>query len=482
MPILFSILIWYFSQLFNFQTLFKNLSSISAIKFILLSSLFVSILSILLTTCLFFQHFYEYSIYLLYSSMFEELSFIDEEINVFTVYNLKFSLDGFGLLILILAYIVGYISLLCLDTRLYWKNIKFMFICNLIILFVIVFVSTNDLISFFIAYEGLLIPSFLIVFFVSPTRRALQASLYFLIWTQIGSFLVLCAVAYIIFVKSTVFFHDLYDIVFSVKEIYFIYFLLFFGFGFKIPIWPFHHWLTKTHVEAPAGFSIYLSGFLVKSAIFGFYKLSNFLGGEIDTTFFSMFAFLGVVDASFKMWGQTDLKKLIAFSTVQEMSMIYLVFTWGDVFAIYGGLLFCVTHAFLSALFFYLVDCVQRRYNSRSIIEINGIFQTTPNLALAILFSCVLYAGLPGTLKFITEFYILSGMIETAPYLTILIVFVVNFIGLIGFSKCWFNLVFGLPNPKQIKIFSDLTIKETLIIFICFYLFISIGSFLSFLL
>jgi NADH:ubiquinone oxidoreductase subunit 4 (subunit M) len=84
--------------------------------------------------------------------------------------------------------------------------------------------------------------------------------------------------------------------------------------------------LTKTHVEAPAGFSMYLSGFLVKSAIFGFYKISNVLGGEISTYFFSTICIMGVVDASLKMWSQTDLKKLVAYGTIQEMNLIYLIF------------------------------------------------------------------------------------------------------------------------------------------------------------
>lgn len=77
--------------------------------------------------------------------------------------------------------------------------------------------------------------------------------------------------------------------------------LLFVGFGFKIPIWPFHYWLTKVHVEAPSGFSIYLSGFLVKTALFGLFKLSNLLFHELNTEPFIFIAFLGAIDASLKM-------------------------------------------------------------------------------------------------------------------------------------------------------------------------------------
>ena len=320
------------------------------------------------------------------------------------------------------------------------------------------------------------------VYYVSPYRKAIQAYLYFLIWTQFGSFLVLCAVVYIVYTTNMFYFNQLRNHTFTINEIYFLYFCLFFGFGFKIPIWPFHHWLTKTHVEAPSGFSIFLSGFLVKSAVFGFYKLSNLLGGEIDTVFFSFFAFMGVLDASYKMWAQTDLKKLVAYGTIQEMSMIYLVLCWGDSFATYGSLMFCITHSFLSALLFYLVDCIQRRYRSRSIVQINGLLNTNPNLAITILFTCIVYSGLPGTMKFITEFYILSGLMESTPYTIVFLVFGVNYIGVLGFCKAWFNVVFGMSTNKNLPVHGDLNFKEFFIIFFCYLNFFFFGSLVDLLL
>jgi formate hydrogenlyase subunit 3/multisubunit Na+/H+ antiporter MnhD subunit len=83
--------------------------------------------------------------------------------------------------------------------------------------------------------------------------------------------------------------------------------------------------LTKTHVEASAGFSMYLSGFLVKTALYGFYKYTSIIGLHINTTIFIVITFIGVVDASIKMFSQFDLKKLVAFCTIQEMNMIYLM-------------------------------------------------------------------------------------------------------------------------------------------------------------
>jgi NADH:ubiquinone oxidoreductase subunit 4 (subunit M) len=117
------------------------------------------------------------------------------------------------------------------------------------------------------------------------------------------------------------------------------------------------------------------------------------------------------------------------------MNLIYLTFCWGDSYAILGGIIFTVTHALLSALMFFIVDCVYRRFHTRSILEVNGILHITPNLGLAILFMLIFFSGLPGTIKFISEFYIFSGLLEFSPTTCFFLMFVANVLGLIGFSK-----------------------------------------------
>jgi NADH:ubiquinone oxidoreductase subunit 4 (subunit M) len=473
----FSVLFWYFSQTSNFQSFFRNVSVLGLIKINLLVSMLVVCVTSFLLTWLYYIYQHTFNNYIIYFNTLDNLYFFDIfKINVCYDFFIHFNLDGFGLVLLNLALFVGFIALLSLDTRFYWKNVKFIFLCNVLLIVVFIFALVNDIVTFFLMYESLLIPSFLLVYYVTPYRKGVQASIYFLIWTQLGSFLVLCGVGYIVYATGLVYFSHIKAFTFTFYEIYFLYFCFFFGFGFKIPIWPFHHWLTKTHVEAPSGFSIFLSGFLVKSAVFGFYKLSNLLGGEIDTTFFSLFAFMGALDASYKMWAQTDLKKLVAYGTIQEMSMVYLVLCWGDSFATYGSLIFCITHSFLSALLFYLVDCVQRRYRTRSIVQLNGVLLTNPNLGIVILITCLVYAGLPGTMKFITEFYILSGLVEALPYSIILLIFSVNYVGTIGFCKIWFNVVFGMSTDKHVVTQGDLSFKEIFIIFFCFINFFFFGQ------
>lgn len=460
-----TLVIFYFSQNKSYQILVKENSAFSLVKYLLIFEL------IILFLC---------NLIILYCYMTalktSQASFVFEGCIVnlyctyivpFNLFSLSLSLDFVGLLFSNLAFFVGLISFLSLDTRFYYNNIKFIFVCNVLVIAIVFFTITNDFFFFFLMYELLLLPSFLFVYFISPGKQAIQASIYFVIWTQIGSFLVLLAIAYLLNLLGGSSFNLLRNFTFTSTELSVLMFLLFFGFGFKVPIWPFHYWITKTHVEAPTGFSIFLSGFLVKSAIYGFYKYTTSIGGSIDTTFFSIFAIMGIVDASIKMWGQTDLKKLVAYATIQEMGIIYLVFCWGDIIMIYGGVLFCITHAFLSSMFFFFVDCVNRRYNTRNIVEINGILHITPNLGVAILLGCILFSGLPGTMKFISELYIFSGLLELAPLSTLIIIFSANFLGIVGFSKVWFNAVFGLTPLKGSHLPKDLSFKEIYILGLC---------------
>lgn len=468
-------IIFYGSKLLNLQ-FFNNFGSTPIIKFFIIIYFLIS----------FSLHIYTFYIYIIFSKTLITYNLYNKFmlfpifniwfdvswLNIFSNYliDINFSFDFFGYILLTLAYLTGIFSLLALDTRLYWKNFKFIFSFNVFLVIVFFYTTITNVFFFLLLYELLLLPSFLLVYFVSPSRRALQASLYFVIWTQIGSFLVICAVAYLLLVSGGYDFFLLKNFNFNYYETWILYLLFFFGFGFKVPIWPFHYWLTKTHVEAPAGFSMYLSGFLVKSALYGFYKFTNILGSEIDTFFFSAICIIGVIDSSLKMWGQTDLKKLVAYGTIQEMNLIFLVFCWGDSYGLIGGFFFCFMHAILSTLMFFLVDCVQKRFHSRSVVELSGLLHITPNLALAILFMCIFYSGVPGTLKFTVEFYIFNGLFDASPFLCNILMLSANVLGLIGFSKCWFNVVFGSINSKISFLPIDLNFKELGIISNCFIL------------
>jgi NADH:ubiquinone oxidoreductase subunit 4 (subunit M) len=230
-------------------------------------------------------------------------------------------------------------------------------------------------------------------------------------------------------------------------------------------------------VEAPSGFSIYLSGFLVKTALYGFFKVTNLFCFEGLTLLYAVIAIVGTVDASLKMWGQSDLKKMVAYCTVQEMNMIFLLFLLGDSNCTTCGALFSIAHAFLSALMFFLVDCIYRRFHTRSVFAIQGLLSLTPNLAMAIFIMCVLYAGLPGTVKFTCELGLLMALSEGGLTPVMIILFFANIIGLVGFSKSWFNVIFGLPSKELNRPVADLSLKEAMIIIYIILCFVLLNGF-----
>jgi hypothetical protein len=170
-------LIYFFSYINQFQNLIKHDTIYNLIKIILTLSLGLSYVTFIFFLYYFFIYYTSISSYSIFNS-FQLIPTI--YINLFLVY-FEFSVDFFGLILLFLGYFVGILSLLALDNRIFWKNIKYLFSLNVFIIVVYFYVFSTNLLLFFLFYEFLLIPSFLIVYFVSPSRRAIQASLYFLI-------------------------------------------------------------------------------------------------------------------------------------------------------------------------------------------------------------------------------------------------------------------------------------------------------------
>ena len=378
------------------------------------------------------------------------------------------------------AFTVGFLCLIVLTPRISSDNeyLGIIFLFFLLVVFILCF--TTNVFVWLIMYECLLLPSFYVVYTASSARRSVQASLYFIIFTQIGSFIVVCVVLYLVHISSSVYFFDIAKTSFTFSERFFLYFFLFIGFGIKIPIWPFHYWLTKTHVEASAGFSMYLSGFLVKIAALGFYKFSLLLNGNINTSLYLAICVVGIIDASLKLFSQTDLKKIVAYCTILEMNLIFLGIIWGNTYILMGSLYFIFTHAFLSSLMFFLVDCLQKRYNTRNVTSLCGVMHTTPNLAVAIFLMIVIFSGIPGTMKFVSEITIFSALNQFSPFLCFFLILVVNFLGMVGFCKSWFNILFGMSTRFADSNINDLTIFEILIIFFCMF-FLVFSTFFIFL-
>ena len=165
------------------------------------------------------------------------------------------------------------------------------------------------------------------------------------------------------------------------------------------------------------------------------------------------------------------MKKLVAYCTVQEMNIILLNFFFGFNLNIYFIFTFILTHTLLSTIFFFIVDLLYKRFNTRLTYNIKGLFKSQIGLTIHIIFAVLLYNGFPISLKFIVEVLFLLNFMNINFVMFIFIIFICNFFGSIGFVKVWFNIIFGdLIFKKNIY---DLNIFENFVLFISYFLLIA---------
>ena len=393
--------------------------------------------------------------------------FYNYEYNEENKFNYNENIDFFGQILVILASIIGVLSILTIDSRIRIDRINFLIIFLYFDLIIWFFIKSESFIEFFIYYEFLLLPSFLIIYLLGYSRRTINSSIYFLIWTQIGSLIVLISILILKFVLNTDNFtlSEYYIKSQNLSTYYFICAIgILLGFGVKIPFWPFHYWITKTHVESPSGFSIYLSGFLVKTAIFGIYKFLPIINYNINLYPFLLFIIIGFLDSSVKFFTQTDIKKLVAYCTIQEMNFISFIFIFTSIDNFNIGILFIITHGLLSSLLFFIVDCVYRRLYTRSTIKSQGLISNCSSIGVSIILTQLIYIGLPGSAKFIIELNFITSFIITYT-LTIFYFILINLVSIFGFSKNLFNLIFGNNYILQANKIFDLTYLENSIIY-----------------
>lgn len=336
--------------------------------------------------------------------------------------------------------ICGLLVFLFSDVKLFFsKYLNVLFLISFI-LSIWLFINENKPLNLFLIYELFLLPSFLLVYRLSPNRRSIIASIYFLTWTQFGSLLVLIGLIWIFSIQGEFDFNSN-----LLVSNFGPFWLIFLGFGIKIPMWPFYYWLTKTHVEASSFFSMYLSGFLVKTAVFLFIKFYSFINITFYINFFLILFIIGIIDSSIKMWHQTDLKKLIAYTTVQEMNFLCIPILWNDQFGELLVATFISTHCLLSCIFFFFIDVISKRFNTRVSSQITGLVHIMPTFTLIIFISWILFSGLPYTIKFLLEIGIFSILYSNNFILAIFCLLIMNVVGIIGFTKNIFNSLFGSP-------------------------------------
>lgn len=410
----------------------------------------------------FFFNFYKYlNTWFIFSFLF--ITLISLFYNYFVFYNLNNYLSSFYFKNIMFDFKIYYFSffyifflitavslIYCLSYN-YSELNSFLLFINIIFLAGLGLAYTNSLVLFFVYYECLLLPSFVILYKFSKTRRSVEAAFLMFFWTQFGAICLIFIFFYIFFLTNSVLFSNLYFFKFTEFEINFIFFFLLMGFGVKLPIWPFYEWLPKAHVEASTNFSIFLSGVLVKFAFFGFFKLLICLESEPTFFFLYPYLFIGLFDSITKIFYQIDIKKLIAFCTVAEMHWLLIAVTSGQTMLWVSGFAMFISHAIISTNSFLMVDSIARRFKTRLITEIWGLNFICPKLFLLIFSNCIVFLGFPGSLFFISEFLFFSFLFDLFPFFCLILMVLLYFFLATFFMKIWMNVLFSsVPHYKNI--------------------------------
>ena len=392
-----------------------------------------------------------------------------------TTYSFDFYFNEPILIIYPFFFTLGLVLCISLLLSLSYNRLEFFYF---IIFLTLIFIAscglfiTSSFLSFLFFYELLVLPSVFILYFFSKTRKNIEATYLMFFWTQFGVIFLLFAFFYIYLTTyvTTLTASNVFILKLSAFDCYFLFIMFFIGFGVKFPVWPFYDWLPKAHVEASTNFSIFLSGALVKLAFLGFVRVLYSLFFSFDLLFIVPVLVVGLVKSGISLFTQIDLKKIIAFLTITEMHWLTLSFVFGNTFIWFSSFLMLISHALVSTSFFFLVDVITRRFKTRLVTEISGLFYMLPLLYTIIIANLVVVLGFPGTSLFLSEFLFFLSIADCNFFLLAFLLFFTHFVVLSIFFKHWFTISFGFSacflyfsNIYDLKLFELFLLSSLLV-------------------
>nr|WCH57983.1 NADH dehydrogenase subunit 4 [Calliblepharis sp.] len=330
-------------------------------------------------------------------------------------------IDGISLFLILLT---TFLIVICILTS--WSsvhlNIKDYLVCFLLLEFFLIQVfSVLDILLFYIYFESVLIPMFLIIGLWGSRQRKIRAAYQFVLYTLIGSLLMLLGILVIYFQVGSTDFRVLWYSTFSELKQLILWLSFFASFAIKIPMVPFHIWLPEAHAEAPTSGSVILAGILLKMGGYGFlrFSLPMFPWASI---YFSPLIFtlsiIAIIYASMTTLRQVDLKKIIAYSSVSHMGFVTIGIFSLNLQGLEGSLFLMLSHGLISSALFFCIGILYDRYKTRIIKYYTGLIQVMPIFGIFFLFFTFANIGFPGTSSFIGEILVLLGSFQVNTVLT----------------------------------------------------------------
>lgn len=332
--------------------------------------------------------------------------------------NLNFTLgiDGISLFFVLLTTLLIFLCILISWTSVSIYIKEFLIAFLVLEFFLIGVFSILDLLLFYIFFESVLIPMYLIVGVWGSRERKIRAAYFFFIYTLLGSVLMLLSILYIYYQTGSTDYEVLLTFVFSKTEQKFLWFSFFGSFATKVPMVPVHLWLPEAHVEAPTAGSVILAGILLKLGTYGFLRFSFPLFPEASYYFSPVVYFLavvGIVYTSFTAIRQTDFKRIIAYTSVAHMNLVMVGLFSFNTIGLEGAILQSLSHGFVASALFIIIGIVYERHHTRMVKYYGGLVHVMPLYTSIFLFFTMSNIGLPGTGSFVGEFLILAGSFKT---------------------------------------------------------------------
>lgn len=333
-----------------------------------------------------------------------------------------------------------------------------------------------DAVLFYFFFEGMLIPMYLVIGIWGGPRRV-YATMKFFLYTFFGSVFMLIALIYMYFQAGSFSILDFHKLPLGMTEQILIFFAFLIAFAVKIPMWPVHTWLPDAHVEAPTGGSVILAAIMLKMGGYGLIRFSLPITPDASHVLDSLMIFLSlvaIVYIGFVALVQSDMKKLVAYSSISHMGFVtlgmFIVFMimanpvgeGGAALALEGAMIQMVSHGFISAAMFLAIGVMYDRLHSREISAYGGVVNSMPIFAGFVVLFAMANVGLPGTSGFVGEFMVILASYK-ANFWIALIAALTLIVG--AAYTLWMvkRVIFGEVKHAEVSSMPDLNAREALI-------------------
>ncbi len=326
--------------------------------------------------------------------------------------------------------------------------------------------ASLDAMLFYVFWEAMLIPMFIIIGVWGGPNRVYAAVKFFL-YTLLGSLLMLVALLYLYYQSGGSFeILDYHRMAIPLTAQILIFIAFFMAFAVKVPMVPVHTWLPDAHVEAPTGGSVVLAAIMLKVGAYGFIRFSMPIAPDASHKLAGVMialSLIAVVYIGFVALTQSDMKKLVAYSSISHMGFVTLGFFIFNAYGVEGGLMQMISHGFVSGALFLCIGVMYDRVHSRQIADYGGVVNTMPVFAAFFMLFAMANSGLPGTSGFVGEFIVIMGAVKANFWYA----FLAGTTLVLGASyTLWMykRVVFGPVTLAHVAELKDITPREKLVL------------------